>query len=51
MGKSQGYSKPQIVVDGDGYLLLGAEVAFGGLDGCMTEQKFDLFEVAAVLAA
>jgi len=43
--------KPQIVVDGDGYLLLGAKVAFGGLDGGVAEQELDLFEVSAVFAA
>jgi len=44
-------SQPQIVVDGDSNLLLGAEVAFSGLDGGVSEQELDLFEVAAVLAA
>ena len=44
-------SKPQVVVDGDGNLLLGAKVAFGGLDGGVAEQELDLFEVSAVLAA
>ena len=43
--------KPQIVVDGDGNLLLGAKVAFAGLDGGVAEQELDLFEVAAVLSA
>jgi len=35
-------SQPQIVVDGDSNLLLGAEVAFSGLDGGVAEQELDL---------
>ena len=31
--------------------MLGAEVAFGGLDGGVAEQELDLFDIAAVLAA
>ena len=46
-----GHSQPQVVVDGDGNLLLGAEVTFGRLDGGVTEQELDLFEVSTVLAA
>jgi len=46
-----GQSQPQVVIDGDGYLLLGTEVAFGRLDGCVAEQELDLLQVAAVLAA
>jgi hypothetical protein len=44
-------SKPQIVVYGDFDLLLGAEVAFRGLDGGVAEQELDLFDISAVLAA
>ena len=45
------HSQPQVVIDGDGDFLLGAEVAFGRLDGGVAEQELDLFEVSAVLAA
>jgi hypothetical protein len=44
-------SQPQVVDDGDDDLLLGAKIAFCGLDGGVAEQELDLFEVAAVLAA
>jgi hypothetical protein len=42
-------SQPQIVVDSDGDLPLGAEVALSGLDIGMSKKKLDLFEVAAIL--
>ena len=52
MGQKSGpYSQPQVVVDGDGDLLLGAKVAFCSLDGGVAQQELDLFEVSAVLAA
>ena len=41
----------QVVVHRDGDLLLGAEIALGGLDRGMSEQELDLFEVASGLAA
>jgi hypothetical protein len=41
----------QVVVHRDLDLLLGAEVAFGGLDGGVAEQELDLFDISAVLAA
>ena len=40
-------SQPQIVVDGDDDLLLGAEVALGGLDRGVAKQELDLFDIAA----
>jgi hypothetical protein len=43
-------SQPQVVVNGDGNLLLRAKLAFGSLDRGVAEQEFDLFEVSAVLA-
>ncbi len=39
------------VVDGMDEILLGAEVAFGGLDGGMAEQQLDLFQFPARFAA
>jgi hypothetical protein len=43
--------QPEIVVHRDFDLLLGAEVAFRGLDGGVAEQELDLFDISAVLAA
>jgi len=45
------HSQPQVVIDGDGDLLLGAKVAFGGLNRGVAEQELYLLQVAAVLAA
>jgi hypothetical protein len=39
-----------VVVDRKRDLLLGAKITFGGLDGGMAEQEFDLLEVATTLA-
>ena len=41
----------EVVVYGNLDLLLGAEVAFGRLDGGVAEQELDLFDISAVLAA
>ena len=43
--------QPEAVGDGDGDVLLRPEVSFGGLDGGVSEQELDLFEVAAEFAA
>jgi hypothetical protein len=43
--------EPEVVVYRDLDLLLGAEVAFGGLDGGVAEQELDLFQVSAALSA
>ena len=45
------HSQAQVVVDGDGNLLLRAKAAFGGLDGGVAKQELDLLQVAAILAA
>jgi len=42
-------SEPEIVIHSHDDLLLGAQVAFGRLDGGVPQQKLDLFEVAARL--
>ena len=49
-GSSSG-SKSEIVVHGDLDLLLRPQIPLGGLDRGVTEQKFDLLEIAAALAA
>ena len=40
-----------MVIDGDGDLLLGPQVALGRLDGRVPQQKLDLLEVPAILPA
>jgi len=45
------HHQPDSIVDCDGQVLHGAEVAFGGLDGGVAEQQLDLLDVAAGLAA
>ncbi len=39
------------IIDGMGEGLFGAEVAFGGLDGAVSEQQLDLLQIPAGLAA
>jgi hypothetical protein len=39
------------VIDGLDEILFGAEVAFGGLDGGMTEEQLNLFQFPARLPA
>ena len=41
----------EVVVYRDLDLLLGAEVAFRGLDRGVAEQELDLFDISAILAA
>ena len=43
--------QPDPIIDGDGEFLLSAEVALGGLDGSVTQQQLDLFEVPTGFAA
>ena len=49
-GSSSG-SKSEIVVHGDLDLLVRPQIPLGGLNRGVTEQKFDLLEIAAALAA
>jgi hypothetical protein len=44
-------SKHQIIVHSDLDILLGVQIPFGGLDGRVPEQKLDLLEIPAALAA
>jgi hypothetical protein len=44
-------SKSQIVVYSHAQLLLGAQIAFRGLNRGVAQQEFDLFEIPVVLAA
>ena len=44
-------SKPQIIVHGDLDILLRTQVPFGRLDRRMPQQKLDLFQIPAILAA
>jgi hypothetical protein len=46
-----GFSQSQIVVYGYGNILLRSKIAFRGLDRKMTEQEFDLLQIAAILPA
>ena len=48
---ADGISKPQIVIHRDIDILFRAQIAFGGLDGGVTEQELDLLEIPAVLPA
>jgi hypothetical protein len=41
----------EVVVYGDLDILFGAQITLGGLDGRVPEQKLDLLQIAAVLAA
>ncbi len=41
----------QVVVHRDLDILLGAQIAFGGLDRGVPEQEFDLLQIPAVLPA
>ncbi len=45
------YPDLDAIVDGLNEVLLGAEVAFGGLDRGMAEQQLNLLEIAAGFAA
>jgi hypothetical protein len=44
-------SQPQIVIHRHGNLLIGPKVALRRLDGRVSEQKLNLFQIAAALAA
>ena len=44
-------SQSQIVIHGNGDLLLGTEIAFSRLDRGVAEQEFDLLQIPAVLPA
>ena len=44
-------SQAEVVIDGDGDLLLGPQVALGHLDGRVPQQKLDMLEVPAILPA
>jgi hypothetical protein len=39
-------SQPQIVVPGNDNLLVGAQIAFGGLDRGVAEQELDLLQIS-----
>ena len=41
----------QIVVHRDLDILFGTEISLGGLDGRVPQQKLDLFQIPAILAA
>jgi hypothetical protein len=44
-------SQSEVVVDGNGQFLLSAEIALGRLDRSVAEQKLNLRQVPAILAA
>jgi hypothetical protein len=44
-------SQSQIVVHRDLDILFGTEISLGGLDGRVPQQKLDLFQIPAILAA
>jgi hypothetical protein len=48
---SKGSSQADVAVDGKRDLLLGAEITLRGLDRGVAEQKLDLFNIPATLAA
>src|SRR3984957_16371789 len=49
--KSRSPLESKVVVDRDLDILIGAQIALGGLDRRVPQQEFDLLEIAAVLPA
>jgi hypothetical protein len=49
--KQRSDSKAQIVVHGNDDLLVGAQIALGGLNRRVTEQELDLLQIATALPA